>query len=160
DRGARAAVRPAGARRRDRRTRRRPGARGPPGRRGSGAHGGAALLAPRARRHPRRPAGAGRMRRGEGTVDQARQRGPLRRTLGLLRPSLPGQRGRLAGGGVLLVLEVLFRVLEPWPTKLVVDAVTRSLGADLAEAGPPASAQLLLAAALATISIIGLRAVC
>src|SRR5690606_10092910 len=58
------------------------------------------------------------------------------------------------------VLEVLFRVLEPWPTKLVVDAVTRSLGADLAEAGPPASAQLLLAAALATISIIGLRAVC
>ena len=96
------------------------------------------------------------MRRG----DQARQRGPLRRTLGLLRPHLPGQRGLLAGGGVLLVLEVVFRVLEPWPTKLVVDAVTRSLGADLAEAGPPASAQLLLAAALATISIIGLRAVC
>ena len=84
----------------------------------------------------------------------------LRRTLGLLIPHLRGQRTLLAGGGLLLVLEVLFRVLEPWPTKLVVDAVTRSLGADLAEAGPEASVQLLLACGLATISIIGLRAVC
>src|SRR5699024_8282929 len=104
--------------------------------------------------------GWGRVRGGAGQDRTESQRGPLRRTLGLLRPHLPGQRGLLAGGGVLLVLEVLFRVLEPWPTKLVVDAVTRSLGADLAEAGPPASAQRLLAAALATISIIGLRAVC
>jgi ATP-binding cassette, subfamily B, bacterial len=84
----------------------------------------------------------------------------LRRTLGLLRPHLPGQRLLLAGGGGLLLLEVFWRVLEPWPTKLVVDAVTRSLGADLADGGPPATMQLLLACALATISIIGLRAVC
>lgn len=84
----------------------------------------------------------------------------LRRTLGLLRPHLPGQRLLLAGGGGLLLLEVLWRVLEPWPTKLVVDAVTRSLGADLGDGGPPATVQLLLACALATISIIGLRAVC
>ena len=84
----------------------------------------------------------------------------LRRTLGLLRPHLPGQRALLAGGGALLVLEVAWRVLEPWPTKLVVDAVTRSLGAELSDAGPQATVQLLLACALATISIIGLRAVC
>ncbi len=84
----------------------------------------------------------------------------LRRTLGLLRPHLPGQRLLLAGGSGLLLLEVLWRVLEPWPTKLVVDAVTRSLGADLGEAGPPASLQLLLACALGTVSIIGMRAVC
>lgn len=84
----------------------------------------------------------------------------LRRTLGLLRPHLPGQRLLLAGGGGLLLLEVLWRVLEPWPTKLVVDAVTRSLGADLGDGGPPATLQLLLACALATVSIIGLRAVC
>ncbi|MDO5740593.1 MAG: ABC transporter ATP-binding protein [Ornithinimicrobium sp.] len=84
----------------------------------------------------------------------------LRRTLGLVRPHLAGQRLLLLGGGALLLLEVVFRVLEPWPTKLVVDAVTRSLGADLSDGGPVASIQLLLACALATLSIVGLRAVC
>ncbi|MGO0577356.1 ABC transporter ATP-binding protein [Ornithinimicrobium panacihumi] len=86
------------------------------------------------------------------------QASALRRTLGLLRPHLPGQRMVLAGGGFVMLLEVVFRVLEPWPTKLVVDAVTRSLGADLADGGPVATTQLLLACALATISIIGFRA--
>ncbi|WP_131105916.1 ABC transporter ATP-binding protein [Ornithinimicrobium sufpigmenti] len=83
----------------------------------------------------------------------------LRRTLGLIRPHLNGQKKLLAGGGLLLMLEVVFRVLEPWPVKLVVDAVTRSLGADLSGSGPAASTQLLIAAGLATISIVGLRAV-
>lgn len=83
----------------------------------------------------------------------------LRRTVGLIRPHLGGQRRLLAGGGLLLVLEVVFRVLEPWPVKLVVDAVTRSLGADLGGPGPTATTQLLLAAGLATISLVGLRAV-
>lgn len=83
----------------------------------------------------------------------------LRRTLGLLRPHLPGQRLLLAGGGALLLLEVVLRVLEPWPTKLVVDAVTRSLGADLSQPGPTASLQLLVACALMAVSVIGLRAV-
>ncbi|WP_130011431.1 ABC transporter ATP-binding protein [Serinicoccus sediminis] len=87
-------------------------------------------------------------------------RSPLRRTLGLVLPHLDGQRALLAGGGVLLLLEVAFRVLEPWPTKLVIDALTRSLGADLAEPGPQASVQLLVACGLGTIAIIGLRAVC
>ncbi|QFG69700.1 ABC transporter ATP-binding protein [Ornithinimicrobium pratense] len=83
----------------------------------------------------------------------------LRRTLGLIKPHLHGQKKLLAGGGLLLMLEVVFRVLEPWPVKLVVDAVTRSLGADLSGSGPSASTQLLIAAGLATISIVGLRAV-
>lgn len=82
----------------------------------------------------------------------------LRRTIGLVTPHLGGQRRLLAGGGLALLLEVVFRVLEPWPVKLVVDAVTRSLGADLNEAGPSASVQVLLACALATVSIVGLRA--
>lgn len=85
---------------------------------------------------------------------------PLRRTLGLLRPHLPGQRTLVAGGSLALVLEVIFRVLEPWPIKVVVDAVSRSLGADIAGDGPEASLTLLVAAALATISLVGLRAVC
>ncbi|ANS79839.1 ABC transporter, transmembrane region [Serinicoccus hydrothermalis] len=88
------------------------------------------------------------------------QGSPLRRTLRLVLPHLDGQRTLLAGGGVLLLAEVLFRVLEPWPTKLAIDALTRSLGADLADSGPQASLQLLLACGLATIAIIGLRAVC
>ena len=82
----------------------------------------------------------------------------LRRTLRLLRPHLRGHRLLLAGGGAALLLQVVFRVLEPWPLKLVIDALTRSLGADLAQSGPPASTQLLLACALATVSIVGFRA--
>lgn len=89
------------------------------------------------------------------TDDQA-----LRRTLGLIGPHLPGQRRLMAGGGLVLILEVLFRVLEPWPLKIVVDAVTRSLGADLAAPGPRASVQLLLMCAAATVAIVGMRALC
>lgn len=84
----------------------------------------------------------------------------LRRTLGLLRPHLKGHRTLLAGGGLALILEVVFRVLEPWPVKFVIDAVTRSLGADLADPGPVASTQLLLACALATVALVGMRALC
>ncbi|MGB3258021.1 MAG: ABC transporter ATP-binding protein [Ornithinimicrobium sp.] len=84
----------------------------------------------------------------------------LRRTLSILRPHLPGNGLVMGGGALALVFEVLFRVLEPWPVKVVVDAVTRSLGADIGEAGPVASTQLLLAAGLATVSIVGLRALC
>ncbi len=84
----------------------------------------------------------------------------LRRTLGLIRPHLGAQAPLLGAGALALLLEVVFRVLEPWPVKFVVDAVTRSLGADLADPGPRASIQLLLAAALATISLVGMRALC
>ena len=84
----------------------------------------------------------------------------LRRTLGLIRPHLRGQRRLMVGGGAALVLEVVFRVLEPWPVKVVVDAVTRSLGADLATPGPRASVHLLLACAGATVAVAGMRALC
>lgn len=82
----------------------------------------------------------------------------LRRTLGLLRPHVPGHRLVLAGGSLALVFEVIFRVLEPWPVKYVVDAVTRSLGADLNETGPSATTMLLVVCAAATVVIIGGRA--
>ena len=87
------------------------------------------------------------------------QPGPLRRTLGILRPHLHGHRLLLAGGAALLLLEVVMRVLEPWPIKIVIDALTRSLGADLAHNGPRASWQLLGACALITVALVGLRAV-
>lgn len=83
----------------------------------------------------------------------------LRRTLGLLGPHLHEHR-LLAGGGVLvLLLEVALRVLEPWPLKIVVDAISVSLGADNVDPWiPAASWQLLLAAGLATITVVGFRA--
>ncbi|MFF0944628.1 ABC transporter ATP-binding protein [Kocuria sp. CPCC 205300] len=83
----------------------------------------------------------------------------LRRTVGLLTPHLREHR-LLAGGGMLvLLLEVAFRVLEPWPLKIVVDAVSVSLGADNVDPWiPEASWQLLLAAGLATVAIVGFRA--
>ncbi len=87
------------------------------------------------------------------------RRTALRRTLGLLRPHVRGHLPILAGGGIALLLEVVFRVLEPWPVKFVVDAVTRSLGADLSESGPQATFRLLLACALATVALVGFRAI-
>ncbi|AUI49757.1 ABC transporter ATP-binding protein [Arthrobacter crystallopoietes] len=82
----------------------------------------------------------------------------LRRTLGIIRPHV-GRHKLLMGGGITaLLFEVVFRVLEPWPVKFVVDAVTRSLGADLAGSGPTATPALLLSCALATICIVGFRA--
>ncbi|SDL34343.1 ABC transporter ATP-binding protein [Tessaracoccus oleiagri] len=85
-------------------------------------------------------------------------RSALRRTLGLVRPHLRGHGPVMAGGVVALLFEVVFRVLEPWPLKFVIDALTRSLGADLAGTGPTASLRLLLLAGAATVAIVGLRA--
>ena len=51
-------------------------------------------------------------------------RAALARTLTIVRPHLRGQRTLMAGGIVALLFEVAFRVLEPWPVKFVVDAVT------------------------------------
>lgn len=80
----------------------------------------------------------------------------LRRTLRIVRPHIRGHRAVMGLGGLALLFEVVFRVLEPWPVKLAVDAVTVSLGASTP--GPAASLQLLLACGLATVSIVGLRA--
>ena len=48
----------------------------------------------------------------------------------------------MAGGFVALAADVLFRLLEPWPVKLVVDAVSRSLGATLRKPGPSLDASV------------------
>ena len=82
----------------------------------------------------------------------------LKRTLRVVRPHLGGQKLLMAGGSVSLLLEVVFRVLEPWPLKFVIDAVSRSLGADLGQAGPVATLRLLLTASAAVLLIVGMRA--
>jgi ATP-binding cassette subfamily B protein len=83
----------------------------------------------------------------------------LGRTVALVGPHLREHRLLVAAGIVVLLLEVAFRVLEPWPLKIVVDAISRSLGAENVDGWiPQASWQLLLAAGLATVSIVGFRA--
>jgi ATP-binding cassette, subfamily B, bacterial len=83
---------------------------------------------------------------------------PLRRTLRCVRPHLRGHRLLMGGGFLALAADVLLRLLEPWPVKLVIDAVSRSLGAAIAKPGRPtmdASAEslLLCGGAIVVISI-------
>ena len=85
----------------------------------------------------------------------------LRRTLRCVGPHLREHRLRMAVGFAALAADVLFRLLEPWPVKLVIDAVTRSLGATLRRPGPAleASTQTLLLCGGAIVAISILRAV-
>ncbi|QQM68450.1 ABC transporter ATP-binding protein [Actinomyces weissii] len=80
----------------------------------------------------------------------------MRRSLRLVRPDLRQQRGLIAGGTVALLLEVVFRVLEPWPMKVVIDAVSASLGANVSQA--PATLGLLLLCGAAQVAVVALRA--
>ncbi|UNX53664.1 ABC transporter ATP-binding protein/permease [Georgenia sp. TF02-10] len=77
----------------------------------------------------------------------------LRRTLAYLRPYLRPHRRLVAGGFVALFAEVLFRLLEPWPLKLVIDAVVAP-GA----AGRPGVLGLLVGCGVAVVVVAGLRA--
>jgi len=81
----------------------------------------------------------------------------LRRTLTIVSPHVRGHRGLMAGGVTALLFEVVFRVLEPWPVKFVVDAVSAQLGAQL-EGAAQATTGLLVACGAAVIAIIGMRA--
>lgn len=85
-------------------------------------------------------------------------RSAMARTLALLRPDLAGHRRLMLGGTGVLLLEVVFRVLEPWPMKVVIDAVSASLGADLGAGQAPATVGLLVWCGVATVVIVGLRA--
>ncbi|WP_311261782.1 ABC transporter ATP-binding protein [Pseudarthrobacter sp. BRE9] len=82
----------------------------------------------------------------------------LRRTLQCVSPHMQGHRLLMAGGFAALVVEVLLRLLEPWPVKLVIDAVSRSLGASLRKPGPSMTANLdsllLCGAAIVVISVL------
>ena len=49
--------------------------------------------------------------------------GALARTLRLVGPDVRPHRGLIAGGMTALLLDVVFRVMEPWPMKIVVDSV-------------------------------------
>lgn len=71
-----------------------------------------------------------------GTARRARRRrkapSPLRRTLRVLKPHVRRHLGLCVFGLIAMLLDVIFRVLEPWPLKIAIDAVTQALGATIA----------------------------
>ena len=104
-----------------------------------------------------RPAEAARPspRRGRKSARTPKPESGLRRTLRCVRPHLQGHRLLMTGGFVALAFDVVFRLVEPWPIKLVVDAVSRSLGATLHKPGPAmdASVQTLILCGAAVVAI-------
>ncbi len=48
----------------------------------------------------------------------------LKRTIGAVRPHLKPHRKLIAGGIAAMFLQVGFRLLEPWPIKIVIDRIT------------------------------------
>ena len=84
----------------------------------------------------------------------------LRRTLRCVRPHLRGHRFLMSCGFMALTAGVLFRLLEPWPVKVVIDSVSRALGASMKTGfAMPATPETLLLCAGAIVAISILRAI-
>lgn len=82
----------------------------------------------------------------------------LRRLVPHLRPHLRGQRVLVGGGLAAMFLEVVMRLLEPWPLKFVIDGVIGHLGADLGGGAPADLQQVLLLACIGLLVVVLLRA--
>lgn len=86
----------------------------------------------------------------------------LRRSLRHVRPHLRPQRRLLVLGFVALFAEVAFRLLEPWPLTIVIDAIVESGALPTALGGEPGATddllQLVVFAALGVVAVTGLRA--
>ena len=82
----------------------------------------------------------------------------LRRLVPHVRPHLRRQRTLIAGGGAAMALEVVMRLLEPWPLKFVIDGVIGHLGADLPQGQPDDLQQVLVLACLGLLVVVLLRA--
>ncbi|GAA1488749.1 ABC transporter ATP-binding protein [Brachybacterium sacelli] len=85
----------------------------------------------------------------------------LRRTLQIVRPHLPRHLLLCLLGLVALLADVVFRVLEPWPLKYAIDAVTASLGTSMPDATPFGLdlTGTVIAASLGLVVIVAGRAV-
>ena len=86
------------------------------------------------------------------------RRSALTRTLRLVGPDLRPHLLMVTGGTLALMCEVVFRVLEPWPMKIVVDSVLSSLGTSTGYA--PASVLGLVACGAGLMGIVFMRALC
>lgn len=81
----------------------------------------------------------------------------LRRTARHLGPHLRTEKPLIAGGFLALFAEVAFRILEPWPLKVVIDDVLVPAASPTVGA-PPNAVTLLIVAAVAVLAAVGLRA--
>ena len=86
------------------------------------------------------------------------RRSALTRTLRLVGPDLRPHLLMVTGGTLALMCEVVFRVLEPWPMKIVVDSVLSSLGTSTGYA--PASVLGLVACGAGLVGLVFMRALC
>ena len=75
-----------------------------------------------------------------------------------MRPHLRRQRVLIAGGGSAMGLEVVMRLLEPWPMKFVIDGIVGQLGADLSGDQPDNLQQVLMLACFGLLVVVLLRA--
>jgi len=122
-------------------------------------------------RHPRSARSSGTVRPDEArpvTVGDGRRRpskdrldpSALRRTLRVVRPHLPRHLALVLLGLLALLADVVFRVLEPWPLKFAIDAVTSALGASLPDSTPFGLdvTGTVVASAIALVIVVGGRA--
>lgn len=89
-------------------------------------------------------------------VSKKNNLGALSRTLRLVGPDVRPHKGLIAGGILALLMDVVFRVMEPWPMKIVVDSVVEAAlhhGDD-----PWSAAPVIVACAALLVVIVGLRA--
>lgn len=89
-------------------------------------------------------------------VSKKNNLGALSRTLRLVGPDVRPHKGLIAGGILALLMDVVFRVMEPWPMKIVVDSVVEA--ALHRGEGPWSAAPVIVACAALLVVIVGLRA--
>ena len=82
----------------------------------------------------------------------------MRQTLRLVGPDAAPQWRLMAGGTVVLLAEVAFRVMEPWPLKVVIDSLVASMGRHTGSA--PATTSSLVGLGVALLVIVAGRAGC
>lgn len=81
----------------------------------------------------------------------------LARMLRRFRPHIRRQRRVIGGGAAALLAEVVLRLLEPWPLKVIIDTIAQPAGTEPSIV-PDDPRTLLLIAALGVVGVTALRA--
>ncbi|GAA3279725.1 ABC transporter ATP-binding protein [Nesterenkonia halobia] len=100
--------------------------------------------------------------RSDSRRSREQHRRALRRTLGLILPHLKEHKLAASLGVLALLGDVAFRILEPWPVKIAVDAVSSALGAEVegAQGSDGGVVGVIIFWSCALALIVGGRALC
>ncbi|WP_026460818.1 ABC transporter ATP-binding protein [Schaalia suimastitidis] len=82
----------------------------------------------------------------------------MRAAIALLAPHLKKHKGLIFFGTLALLLDVVFRVLEPWPLKIVIDSILSAQGIE--SSGPKATLTMLVVLGGLQVLIVAARAAC